>query len=257
MKPVGRPPVPRVLVACKFCGTGVEKTGKVAARIKSAICAECRASRKAVPWTCRACGVERQLPASVASHISRCDDCRPTVLKPMRQYVGICENCGQSFGCRAASDRVPRFCGDDCRRGWFSRAFVGEASPHWLGGESLSYGIRWKAVRRFVYLRDGDKCRACDASREDGAILVAAHLMPRRSFELAALSPRVADHPANLIALCASCHMRFDRAEQTRWDYEKGTRAIWPKWTAQRVADKVAWAREIVTLYGPEELARS
>ncbi len=251
MKPVGRPPAPRVLVACKVCGAGVEKTEKEAARVKSAICGSCRAARQSVPWQCRACGVERTLPASVASHISRCEDCRPTALKPMRDFAGICEQCGESFSRRVAAGQMPRFCGGPCRVAWFAGAFTGEASPHWLGGDSLPYGVHWKAVRRLVYLRDGDKCRACNASRADGATLVAAHLMPRRSFETAALSPRVADHPANLVALCVPCHMQFDRAEQTRWDYATGTRAFWPDWTAQRVADKLAWAREMVALYGP------
>jgi 5-methylcytosine-specific restriction endonuclease McrA len=248
----GRPTVPRILVSCKYCGIGVPKTEKEAARIAAAACRDCRAVRSSVPWSCRVCGIRKTLPASLASHISRCEGCRPATLRPMRQVTGVCEGCGKEFSGRFAADRLVRFCGDACRLAWFSTAFTGPSSPQWIDGSSLRYGIHWKAVRKAVYARDGYRCRSCATSRSKRNPLVAAHLTPRRGFEPAFQTADISDHPANLVALCVPCHIGFDRSPQTRWDYDLGDRGHWPEWTAQRVADQVDWAKRMVAAIKPE-----
>jgi len=60
----------------------------------------------------------------------------------------------------------------------------------------------WRRLSDFVVARDGS-CRECGSTR----YLAAHDVIPRRD--------RGADHPANLIALCARCHARLE-AERRR-----------------------------------------
>jgi 5-methylcytosine-specific restriction endonuclease McrA len=55
----------------------------------------------------------------------------------------------------------------------------------------------WRQLSAFVVARDGS-CRECGSSH----YLAAHHVIPARGG---------ADHPANLVALCASCHARIER----------------------------------------------
>lgn len=165
----------------------------------------------------------------------------------MRWIEYTCETCGGAGRKRVAADVTQvRFCGDPCRLAWWSTEFRGEKSPHWRGG-TPSYGPGWRRLSRYIAERDGHRCRACDRHEDELPMrLVAAHLTPRRSWA----HPELADHPANLIALCASCHSSFDRKKATRYDYAVGDRPSWPAWTAQPVGLKVEFAREILALYG-------
>ena len=60
----------------------------------------------------------------------------------------------------------------------------------------------WRALSRFVVARDGT-CRDCGSTY----FLAAHHVIPRNEGG--------ADHPANLVTLCAGCHSR-EEARQRR-----------------------------------------
>jgi 5-methylcytosine-specific restriction endonuclease McrA len=60
----------------------------------------------------------------------------------------------------------------------------------------------WRELSRFVVARDG-ACRECGSTH----YLSTHHVIPRRDGG--------ADHPANVIALCASCHARLTAEERT------------------------------------------
>lgn len=172
----------------------------------------------------------------------------------MKRFEGACETCGTHFTGRIASGATRRFCSNDCRLAWFSTEFRGTHSPQWKGGSLSRYGAHWKATRLAVYERDGNRCRACGAERAVDRRLIAAHLQDRRWFVERGVPVDLADHPANLVALCNPCHISFDRAEGTRWDSEKCDRGFWPEWAEQRVTEACDWAEEILRRYRPHLL---
>jgi len=59
----------------------------------------------------------------------------------------------------------------------------------------------WRQLSRFVVQRDGS-CLECGSTR----YLAAHHVIARNEGG--------ADHPSNLIALCASCHARVEAADR-------------------------------------------
>jgi 5-methylcytosine-specific restriction endonuclease McrA len=59
----------------------------------------------------------------------------------------------------------------------------------------------WRRLSDFVVARDGS-CRECGSRR----YLAAHHVIPRKEGG--------ADHPSNLIALCASCHARLEAPQR-------------------------------------------
>jgi 5-methylcytosine-specific restriction endonuclease McrA len=60
----------------------------------------------------------------------------------------------------------------------------------------------WRELSRFVAARDGS-CRECGSTR----YLAAHHVIPGREGG--------ADHHANLVALCASCHGRLEALQRS------------------------------------------
>ncbi len=85
------------------------------------------------------------------------------------------------------------------------------------GGEKHRRGKGWVAARRLVRERDG-VCRICSKTpEENGQQLSVDHVKPYRLFVDDDAS---ANDPANLVALCRSCHNRKTaRAERA---YIKG-----------------------------------
>jgi hypothetical protein len=131
-----------------------------------------------------------------------------------RRATYVCEGCGGTFEARHC-EMPRRFCGDGCRLAWFSRAFVGEASPQWRGGALENYGPSWKLAREQARARDRYCCRGCGAHEDDlPEQLSVAHLKPFRLFGLA--RHREANALDNLRSFCRRCHLIFDHANGAR-----------------------------------------
>lgn len=67
----------------------------------------------------------------------------------------------------------------------------------------------WEPTRQAIYLRDGDRCVACDvdeADEEDAWFLSVDHIDPRGGNE-----------PTNLVTLCISCNARKRSLPLDRW----------------------------------------
>jgi DEAD/DEAH box helicase domain-containing protein len=67
--------------------------------------------------------------------------------------------------------------------------------------EANDYGKGWDAVKQLIRTRDQNRCRHCGAAEGEKPFDV-HHIVPFRKFEKAEL----ANHPENLITLCARCH---------------------------------------------------
>jgi 5-methylcytosine-specific restriction endonuclease McrA len=225
---VGRPPVQRVIVTCATIGCDKTRSFRINETIPDKThCAECVAKRRQRDaYPCVACGKVEQLTASEAKHRLRCRQCIPPI-QPMVDVRGRCEQCNMRFAVRRAPGIKVRFCSNPCRISWLASAFVGESSPQWQGGKH-PYGHKWKRIRRAVSDRDGNRCRRC--GKHESAFkcrLTAAHLIPVR----ACATLVEANVMTNLVALCSSCHQKFDRRPVTRFNYELGDRPSWPSWT--------------------------
>lgn len=193
---------------CEVCGNSYEgHPNKRGARCCSKQCAGVL-SRRRVYKTCEGCGRTMDLPPSHAATRRFCSRaCRHEATRV--RYA--CEICG----CERVVNQhttAKRFCSHDCRLVWFRQAFVGEASPHWRGGRLPYYGPTWRAARRAVRARDG-ACRHC-GSPPRGEALSVAHVVPFRWFGLERHVE--ANALTNLLALCRSCHKRFDQPAAVR-----------------------------------------
>ena len=69
-------------------------------------------------------------------------------------------------------------------------------SQYWV------YGPEWEKVSKLVRERDGNRCRRCGLSEEDGVSLVVHHVWPR--------SRGGSNWHSNLITLCRTCHAEVE-----------------------------------------------
>ena len=192
--------------------------------------------QKRVSFTCETCGETTWICPSHASRRRYCSRACDPHFSGERVAVE-CESCGTVV--QRQPSVANRFCSNECRLAWFSSHFVGENSPQWRGGTISYYGPNWKVQKRLALERDGYACRFCGA---DGSVLGEApsvhHLMPFKTFGVDGY--KAANALGNLVSLCRSCHQRVERAKGD--DYHP----------PQRVKDLVAFAREILELYGDE-----
>lgn len=148
------------------------------------------------------------------SHMTTKQFCSRQCRHQATQITYRCESCGQ-LRTVSRHQTAKRFCGDVCRLAWFSKAFVGDASPQWLGGSIVYYGPSWRNARRLTRERDGYCCRECGVSEADlPERLSVAHVVPFRAFGLD--RHEEANDLTNLRSLCRQCHLIFDRANGTR-----------------------------------------
>jgi DEAD/DEAH box helicase domain-containing protein len=80
------------------------------------------------------------------------------------------------------------------------------------------YGPNWQAQRKLVLERDGFRCRTCGASGDE-TLLHVHHIRPFREYGYVPGENehyKTANHPDNLVTLCASCHRRAEAGQQTR-----------------------------------------
>lgn len=64
------------------------------------------------------------------------------------------------------------------------------------------YGLEWEEISRLIRERDGNKCRRCGLSEEDGVTLVVHHICPRKEGG--------SNWHSNLITLCRTCHAEVE-----------------------------------------------
>lgn len=64
------------------------------------------------------------------------------------------------------------------------------------------YGPEWEEVSKLVRQRDGNKCRRCGLSEEDGVTLAVHHICPRKAGG--------SNWHSNLITLCRTCHAEVE-----------------------------------------------
>ena len=80
---------------------------------------------------------------------------------------------------------------------------MGVRDEHRRHSRHITRGNRWKALRMATLERDGFACKECGARGR----LEVDHILPVRTH------PALAWKPANLQALCPSCHTRKTRIE--------------------------------------------
>jgi len=65
------------------------------------------------------------------------------------------------------------------------------------------YGPRWDDIRKLVYKRDGERCRACGRHRSEVHKLNAHHIILLRVSQT--------NDARNLITLCDECHVELEQ----------------------------------------------
>ena len=158
-----------------------------------------RAQRRStkVTKTCIICNKEYQVKAHRVETSKYCSkECWSHRNPPITK---TCPICGTKYETRTPNQRT---CSNNCSYHWRSIHLIGEKSPAWKNGASLTNerarnGNRLNKWRQAVYARDDYTCQECSYH---GDHLNAHHL---KSF---------ADHPelrydvSNGIALCEDCH---------------------------------------------------
>jgi len=64
------------------------------------------------------------------------------------------------------------------------------------------YSLEWEEISKLIRERDGNKCRRCGLSEEDGITLVVHHICPRKEGG--------SNWHSNLITLCRTCHAEVE-----------------------------------------------
>lgn len=128
-------------------------------------------------------------------------------------HVSIeCKQCGLDFEVYPFRADEAEFCSRDCKGRWQSENLTGEDNPNWIAGLA-PYGPGWnEAKREQVRERDGRQCQSCGMTGEEhrdryDRRLAVHHIVPAREFD----NPKQRNDPSNLIALCASCHAKWER----------------------------------------------
>jgi len=119
-----------------------------------------------------------------------------------------CEWCNASFSVpKSIADRGRRFCGISCKSEWVSDEFSGKDSWRYVGYAEEHYGKDWDTVREQVKKRDKNRCQSCGVSVDSlDRDLDIHHIMPLREFD----SVGNANSLDNLVALCGSCHSKWE-----------------------------------------------
>ncbi|WP_246946189.1 HNH endonuclease [Bacillus pinisoli] len=120
-----------------------------------------------------------------------------------------CTNCGNILAKKPSVVHKWNFCNEKCMGNYYekSKAFAGEKSGTWQGGDIDYYGPNWRSQRRMARKRDNYTCQDCGVSEKIyGQELSVHHIKPFRSFDG---DWRRANQLSNLISLCEyPCHRR-------------------------------------------------
>lgn len=102
---------------------------------------------------------------------------------------------------------------------------MGVRKDHQRHSKRVTRTARWKTMRMAILERDGFKCRSCGCAGR----LEVDHVKPVRTH------PDLSFDPANLQALCPSCHTRKTRLEcgheplpETRQDWRNAVADLMP-----------------------------
>jgi len=92
------------------------------------------------------------------------------------------------------------FCSTKCRLAYLKRLVSGKNNYRWNGGFCKYNGSVWKKISKQIKERDKYICQSCFEKLKSEDLIV-HHRIQKKKGGL--------DIPANLIALCKSCHMRI------------------------------------------------
>jgi len=123
--------------------------------------------------------------------------------------VRHCKLCGNPF--MEFKGNRKSFCSKLCQYKWRSNRFSAEGSPLWKGGKYPYYkGPNWTKQSEKARMRAGYKCQHCTkAEAELAQALDVDHIRPFRCFN----SYKRANALSNLIALCRSCHSKYEHSK--------------------------------------------
>lgn len=120
--------------------------------------------------------------------------CSPECAGIKAEPVGTaCGTCGEQFYLPPGKAKHRRFCSRQC-------AAAGYPASNAPPSRTRLIGKRWQMIREQVLRRDGGRCRLCETRFG----LHVHHVTPWADTQ--------DDSPANLVTLCASCHMRAEMA---------------------------------------------
>lgn len=102
------------------------------------------------------------------------------------------------------------------RNGMFGR--TGLSNPHFIDGSSperqrLYASSKWHEIIRFVYQRDGSKCRRCGESKKGKRGLHTHHIKSWDS------NKALRFDPSNIVTLCRKCHEWIHSKKNTTGDF--------------------------------------
>lgn len=171
----------------------------------------CRTEAERVGIECANCGKKFTVPKSRANEARFCDhDCQGEWVKENHNY-GVtkpCGWCGKPITRKPHQAKIKKrfFCDRGCYGHWRAENMVGEKNPNWEGGGPWYYGENWYQKRREALDRDNQQCQSCGACHGDNTRLHVHHIIPLNDFE----TPEEANRLGNLVALCNSCHSRWE-----------------------------------------------
>lgn len=131
--------------------------------------------------------------------------------------VKTCIQCGEEFRMKKSQDRRGnrQCCSKKCRAAWQSVNQIGKHNPAWRGGYDEYYGPNWHQQRRAARRRDQYTCQRCGTTEDAlGRQLDVHHIQPFRTFRITRYLE--ANSLANLISLCAQCHLIIEHEQETR-----------------------------------------
>lgn len=126
-----------------------------------------------------------------------------------------CEVCAKAFRVQVNESKGRRFCSKACKAKWQETAIAGENNFHWRGGYESYYGPNWRQQRRNARRRDNYACQRCGVTEDKLCRqLDVHHIKPFRHYGIEYYQE--ANRLANLMSLCASCHLTVEHEQNSR-----------------------------------------
>ena len=182
---------------CRQCGAAFTTYPSLNQRFCSRLC-----TSLFHPWAPRFCVIcNRQL--SIHCQGTLCRSCR---MKAQAVVVeATCLQCKQMFATRGwkLAQGKARFCSRPCVNE-YQRTLQGPRSIRWAGGKDRRRGVGWRIARQWALVRANNHCERCGKARAYGDL--GDHHIKHYQF---CKNDMEANSPANLLALCRSCHSKI------------------------------------------------